>query len=292
MNDIFISHSHADSDFAEILHSKLIAAGFTVWRDTVMVPGADWRKEIDRAIQEASALIVMITSQAKASEYVTYEWAFALGAGVKIIPLLLEQTKLHPRLESLQYLDFTNRTVRPWDKLIELLRKQKESRIHGIPPAGPIHGYSGEWQVTTTFLRWQGRPVDENDRVVFDGTMFLLLAADGQNGSGTQTGELNVSIGNWEATYQVANQITKAHVTQDGGLHIFIQVLSRKRIKGPQPPPPYRDDLFGKGQFDVTLHQAQGNARVLEGGHNYLSGYPQEATETYKYIGFVAAASG
>ncbi|HET8669289.1 MAG TPA: toll/interleukin-1 receptor domain-containing protein, partial [Candidatus Saccharimonadales bacterium] len=66
MHQIFISHSHEDSDFAEILHERLAQAGFAVWRDTGIRGGEDWRREIDQAIQAAFALIVMMTSEAKA----------------------------------------------------------------------------------------------------------------------------------------------------------------------------------------------------------------------------------
>ncbi len=127
MNHIFISHSHDDSDFAEILHDKLAQARFTVWRDIAIRGGEDWRREIDQAIKEAFALIVVMTPEAKASEYVTYEWAFAWGAGVKVIPVLLKRTELHPRLESLQYFDFTHRNARPWNTLLELLREAESS---------------------------------------------------------------------------------------------------------------------------------------------------------------------
>jgi hypothetical protein len=128
MNHIFISHSHEDSDFAEILEGRLSQAGFIVWRDVGLRGGEDWRRGIDQAIKEAFALIVIMTLEAKASEYVTYEWAFAWGAGVKVIPVMLKRTELHPRLESLQYLDFTNRTARPWDTLIELLGEAEASK--------------------------------------------------------------------------------------------------------------------------------------------------------------------
>jgi hypothetical protein len=86
-----------------------------------------WRRGIDDAIKGAFVLTVVMTPEAKASEYVTYEWAFAWGAGVKVIPLLLKRTQLHPRLESLQYLEFTNRHTRPWDALIALLREAESS---------------------------------------------------------------------------------------------------------------------------------------------------------------------
>ncbi len=293
MSHTLISHSHKDSDFAEILRNKLTDAGFDVWVDTDIRASQDWREEIDHAIQRATALIAIITPQASASQYVTYEWAFAWGAGITIIPILLEKTQLHPRLEALQYLDFTNRNSRPWDRLVELLRKQKDMTADNIPQIRRVHGYSEEWKITTNFLRWQDQPVrrDDGDRVVFDGSMFFLLSADGQRGSGAQSGELHVSIGKWSATYQVANQITNARLAQDGSLHIFVQVLSRTRIKGDPPAPPYRDELFGKGSFEVTLNPCRDSPRTLTGEHTYASGYPQVAEETYTYESFWGAAS-
>jgi hypothetical protein len=85
-----------------------------------------------------------MTPEAKASEYVTYEWAFAWGAGIKVIPVLLKRTELHPRLESLQYLDFTNRTARPWDALIELLGEAEASKPQEEKVAEPEEIKMGE----------------------------------------------------------------------------------------------------------------------------------------------------
>lgn len=123
MTHVFISCARVDSDFALLLKNNLEQSGFHVWLDLDRLqPGFDWRQEIDNGIRMAFALIVVITPESKLSEYVTYEWAFALGVGVKVVPLLLEPTSPHPRLEILQYIDFTNRTSRPWDKLVNRLK--------------------------------------------------------------------------------------------------------------------------------------------------------------------------
>ena len=127
MNHVFISHCQEDRKFAKGCQARLTKKGLTAWRDDSIPGGEDWRREIDKAIKEAFALIVVITPESKASEYVTYEWAFAWGVGVKVIPVLLKRTQIHPRLESLQYLDFTRR-VRPWDKLFDLLQEAKASK--------------------------------------------------------------------------------------------------------------------------------------------------------------------
>lgn len=121
---VFISHDHDDGDFAELLKLKLEKEGLTGWIDSERLKiGQDWREEIDTGISNSLAVIAIMTPEARKSEYVTYEWAFAWGKGRKIFPIMLKQTQLHPRLESLQYLDFTNRTTRPWDKLINSIKE-------------------------------------------------------------------------------------------------------------------------------------------------------------------------
>ncbi len=87
MKHIFISYKHEDGDFAENLVYKIKEAGFQTWVDNDLNAGDDWRTKIDQAIKDACALIVIMSPEARASEYVTYEWAFAWGAGVKVIPV-------------------------------------------------------------------------------------------------------------------------------------------------------------------------------------------------------------
>jgi hypothetical protein len=123
MGHIFISYDHEDIDFAENVKHEIENAGFTAYMDKDgLHAGDNWRREIDQAIRESSALIVIMTPNAKNSEYVNYEWAFAFGAGRKVIPLLRKSTEKHPRLEDIQYRDFTGSGTRPWDKLIEDLQ--------------------------------------------------------------------------------------------------------------------------------------------------------------------------
>jgi hypothetical protein len=119
----FISHAKEDGDFAENLKFRLEKEGFIGWIDIdVLEAGVDWRKEIDDAILKSRGLILVLSPDSKASEYVTYEWAFALGSGRSLVPLMLKDTPVHPRLEIFQYLDFTNRRARPWDKLFSRLK--------------------------------------------------------------------------------------------------------------------------------------------------------------------------
>jgi hypothetical protein len=290
MNHIFISHSHADRDFAEILHEKLAEEGFAVWRDTGIRGGEDWRREIDQAIQGAFAIIVMMTSEAKASEYVTYEWAFALGAGVKVIPILLKRTELHPRLESLQYLNFTDRSAWPWDKLVESLSIAQSSKLQEAQLGYRVHEYSGVWEVETRFSRWRGYELGLNDTVYFHGKTFVVLSADGKKGAGTESGKLYVSISNYKATYEIANRVNRANATEDGTLHMYFEVLSRTLIdeQGEPPEARFRERLFGSGEFHNELKPVPGEFKRLKGKHTYLAGNKvfQEAEGTYQFVDF------
>jgi hypothetical protein len=123
---VFLSHSKLDGDFAELMKLRLEREGFIAWIDNDRLdPGIDWRQEIDDSIKKALAVIAVMSPDARDSEYVTYEWAFAWGAGVPVVPLMLRDTSLHPRLAALQYLDFTNRRARPWERLLKTLDKLK-----------------------------------------------------------------------------------------------------------------------------------------------------------------------
>lgn len=123
---IFISHNQDDSDFAELMSLHLEKHGIKTWLDKSKLKiGQEWRTEIDEGIKNCSAVIVIMSPEARKSEYVTYEWSFAWGKGKKVFPVMLKQTSLHPRLESLQYLDFTNKLTRPWSELINSILEIK-----------------------------------------------------------------------------------------------------------------------------------------------------------------------
>jgi HEAT repeat protein len=121
---IFISYCHSDGDFAENLALKLKENGLEIWMDEIGLAGGDeWRDEIDKSIRDSSALVLIVTPESKNSFYVTYEWIFALGAGLKVVPIKLKETDPHPRLREIHHHDFTNRRARPWEKLIADLKE-------------------------------------------------------------------------------------------------------------------------------------------------------------------------
>jgi hypothetical protein len=120
MPQAFISYASQDATFADLAKLKLKEAGINVWLDHgELRAGDEWRNAIDDGISSSETLIVIVSPSSCNSPYVTYEWAFAMGKGKKVIPLLLEDAEMHPRLAVLQYLDFRTQRTGPWEELFQ-----------------------------------------------------------------------------------------------------------------------------------------------------------------------------
>lgn len=129
MTMVFLSYCSKDFFFAELSEIKLAEAGIHLWRDQDQLQaGSDWRHGIERGINNSLAVIVALSANSSESSYVTYEWAYAIGRGKPIIPLKITPCSMHPRLETIQHLAFTNPGSLPWASLIERIREiEKES---------------------------------------------------------------------------------------------------------------------------------------------------------------------
>jgi len=122
---VFISYQRESEGFVKLLMERIEAADLDSWSDRKIRPSEYWEQQIDNAIRDAYVVIVVLTPQAKVSEYVIYEWSYAMGLGIPILPIILESTELHPKLKGIQYFDFIERFQEPWDELIALLSDLK-----------------------------------------------------------------------------------------------------------------------------------------------------------------------
>src|SRR5262245_43740327 len=125
MGQVFISYASDDMVFMDLARMKLKEAGIQVWIDQSGVrAGDEWRQALDDAISSSQVVLAVITPESFKSAYVTYEWAFALGKGIKVIPVLYKGNTgdIHPRLAVLQYLDFRDTRAMPWDRLFKEIK--------------------------------------------------------------------------------------------------------------------------------------------------------------------------
>jgi hypothetical protein len=124
MPTVFLSYSKKDHFFAELADIKLSAAGISLWRDQGQLrAGADWRQGIEKGIADSVAVVVALSTNSVESSFVTFEWAYAFGKGKVVIPLRLNECTIHPKLEPIQYLDFSVPGALPWELLIERIRE-------------------------------------------------------------------------------------------------------------------------------------------------------------------------
>jgi len=128
MAHVFISYSHIDRNHAREVRSVVQNNGFSVWTDDDIGLGDKWSEAIDEAIKDSFAMIVIVTPSSGVSQFVTYEWAHAIGAEIKVIPMLFKDVdSVHPKLSELHYLDFRAPSRSAWNHLIERLEAIERS---------------------------------------------------------------------------------------------------------------------------------------------------------------------
>jgi hypothetical protein len=110
----FISYTSADRDQAIKLYKKLIAKGIDAWVDIEeLLPGQDWKLEIDKALHASDAIIICISNQSVTKEgYVQKELKHALDLAeekpegvIFLIPVRLEDCPVPFRLKDIQWVD-------------------------------------------------------------------------------------------------------------------------------------------------------------------------------------------
>lgn len=111
MNQVFISYVDDNKDFVKDLVDALEQADFPNWYDSVALRTSNnWQEVIDTALRNSFAIIIVLSPTASASVVVQYEWAFARGRNIKIIPVLYKPTEIAPEFDLQEnYIDLTNR---------------------------------------------------------------------------------------------------------------------------------------------------------------------------------------
>ncbi len=90
---VFLSHSEVDSPWAATVSGVLEANGLEVWDpDRDVFPGDNWAAEMARALEEAEAMVVLLTPEGVEAPNVRRDMLYALGAKSykgRLIPVVL-----------------------------------------------------------------------------------------------------------------------------------------------------------------------------------------------------------
>jgi len=107
---VFISYSHRDSDYTHKLAEEIERHNIPVWIDDRIDYGTRWPQVIQEKIDSCKAFVLIMTDNARASDWVNNELTYAIGKGKKIYPLLLKgDTWL--AVASIQYVNVRNRKL-------------------------------------------------------------------------------------------------------------------------------------------------------------------------------------
>jgi hypothetical protein len=93
---IFISHAQRDRAYATSLAKALKEAGLNVWEPQELQPGENWGLKSGEALAEADAVVILLSPDSVASEWVRKEIEFALTSPrlkARLFPILLRPTR-------------------------------------------------------------------------------------------------------------------------------------------------------------------------------------------------------
>lgn len=78
--NVFISYAPSDRDVADGLADALSEYGLGVWRtDEHVLPGENWAKKVGEALDEADALVVILSPGSEDMQSIKREISFAMG---------------------------------------------------------------------------------------------------------------------------------------------------------------------------------------------------------------------
>ena len=123
---VFISYSRKDQDVMRRIVRFLREQGINVWLDNEkLIPGTPiWEEEIEKAIEAASAVIVVMSPDSKNSEWVRREISLADQNRKQIFPVLVrgdEDSSITLRLITRQYVDMRENEAAGLDSLCTAL---------------------------------------------------------------------------------------------------------------------------------------------------------------------------
>ncbi len=107
---VFISYSHKDSEYTHKLAEEMERCNLPVWIDDRIDYGTRWPQVIQEKIDTCGAFVLVMSDNARASDWVNNELTYALGKHKRVFPLLLKG-EAWLAVASIQYVNVRNRKL-------------------------------------------------------------------------------------------------------------------------------------------------------------------------------------
>jgi hypothetical protein len=128
MSEVFVSYSRKDRQWVELLGEFLQKRNISLWSDTEINPGENWREALESSLNKSRVVIVLISPEYLASEFVTsFELPLILKKAEKdeIKLLLVNVSPLSKLDDSLDKYQFVNLITEP----LSTLQKTKQEWV-------------------------------------------------------------------------------------------------------------------------------------------------------------------
>src|SRR5215470_5197497 len=106
MAQVFISYASADRERVKGLAEAMQARGYTVWWDRQIAPGQTFDEVIEKALDEASCVVVLWSSTSVKSDWVKTEASEATKRKV-LVPALIDAVTIPLEFRRIQAADLT-----------------------------------------------------------------------------------------------------------------------------------------------------------------------------------------
>ena len=162
---VFVSYSHKDTRWLErlLVHLKPLERDgrIDLWADTRINPGENWREQIESALAQAQAAVLLVSADFLASEFITSKELPALLQRAKhrkcTVLSVIVSPSLFSRMRDLQQFQAVNNPDRPLAKMgraeaEQSLVKLAEAVLEHSTPNGKnerVNGSRGEQLVTS-----------------------------------------------------------------------------------------------------------------------------------------------
>ncbi len=129
---IFLSYSHQDQEYADLLTKQLSDAGHDIWQDRLKLKAGDnLIEKVNLGIKQAQVLIVIVSKNSLRSKWVMHEFsALALGnlssENRKVIPVLIDSSPVPNYLSKYVYIDLSKGVEQGINRLLAALSEEIE----------------------------------------------------------------------------------------------------------------------------------------------------------------------
>ncbi|HHE32557.1 MAG TPA: toll/interleukin-1 receptor domain-containing protein [Chlorobaculum parvum] len=133
MIQVFISYSSVDKISAKQLATDLRVLGYDVWLDEwSIVVGQHIATEIEKGIQKADFIILLLSKSSTKSHWVDREWKIAYWEELKsqtttVLPVLIDDCELPTLIQDKKYADMRNSYAVGFRDLVDAIERYKST---------------------------------------------------------------------------------------------------------------------------------------------------------------------